>query len=64
MTAAYGHVQPPKALAKLDRLRSDFLTLAEWAEDNQDGNHFAVQVARYARARLAEWDQPLEEWEP
>ena len=50
--------------AKLERLRADFELLARWAGEQNAGNAFAEQVALYARARLAEWDQPVEEWEP
>jgi hypothetical protein len=49
---------------KLDRLRSDYERLAKWASDHSEGNPFAEQVCMYAYARLAEWEFPVERWEP
>ena len=46
------------------RLKADYLSLARWARQQNAGNAFATQVALYAEARIAEWDLPLEEWEP
>jgi hypothetical protein len=49
---------------KLRRLKSDYLSLARWARQQNAGNPFAEQVALYAEARIAEWDLPLKDWEP
>lgn len=49
---------------KLDRLRADYERLAKWASDNAESNPFAEQVCMYAHARLAEWEFPVERWEP
>jgi hypothetical protein len=53
-----------EAERKLACLRNDFERLARWALEHSDDNAFAGQVSLYARARLADWDRPLEEWEP
>ncbi len=60
VTAATGCCLQPK----LDRLREDYERLEKWAAGQNAGNAFATQVAYYARARLAEWDEPIERWEP
>lgn len=52
-----------EAVAKLERLKADYLSLARWARQQNAGNAFAEQVSYYAEARVAEWDLPLEEWE-
>lgn len=50
--------------AKLERLKADYLALLRWAGQQNAGNAFATQVRMSADARIAEWDLPLEEWEP
>jgi len=51
-------------VAKIERLKEDYLSLARWAREQNASNAFATQVAYYAEARISEWDLPLEEWEP
>ncbi len=52
------------AAQKLERLRADVERLARWAGEQNAGNAFAAQVQACAEGRLAEWDLPIEEWEP
>ena len=49
---------------RAERLKADYLVLARWARQQNAGNAFATQVALHAEERIAEWDLPVEEWEP
>lgn len=53
-----------RVTAKLERLRRDFEMLARWADEQNAGNAFAEQLGHMARARLEEWELPVERWEP
>jgi len=53
-----------EASARLRRIHEDYATLERWATEQGADNFFAEQVALDAKARLAEWDEPVERWEP
>lgn len=49
---------------KLERIKQDYLALSRWAGQQNAGNAFATQVRLHADAMIAQWDLPVEEWEP
>ena len=51
-------------LLKLQRIKEDYLSLSRWAGQQNAGNAFATQVRMHADSMIAQWDLPLEEWEP
>jgi len=53
-----------EASARLRRIHGDYETLERWALEQGAGNWFAEQIAWDARARLAEWNEPVDRWEP